>query len=317
MIDLTFPRPTDLVSRASFNERFSVLNELYQYWWKRKAVSGYYEYTQKLRNESYGFLSMLNQDSGEVQCANSIRLTSDGAIELVNPITINIPDTSGGGNALLNLVKPAIGKYSIVITKTGSSTHTAPCVFIPPDAVFSIDETGWQVLSNKYETIDVVYVEQSGDWEFISSVDRDTYPDSGEKDGYEYQYIGVPFENAREASKVVVGQYTGTGKFGLENPNQLIFENVPKVVMIPYCINDDMYQAYHSLSQQYYIWILNMNSLSTEYESFKGFGVQGSSNSQTPRGKKSADGKTIYWYNGDAERQFNTKGWDYNYIALI
>ena len=142
MTDLTFPNPSDFVSRAAFNERFSVLNELYRHWWYRRAVSGHYEYTQTLKNESYTYLGMLNQDSAQVQYANSIRITSDGEIELVNPVTINVPSTTGGADSLVNLVKPAIGKYSIVTTRMGSNTHTNPCVFIPSDAVFSYDDTG-------------------------------------------------------------------------------------------------------------------------------------------------------------------------------
>ena len=34
------------------------------------------------------------------------------------------------------------------------------------------------------------------------------------------------------------------------------------------------------------------------------------------RGKRSADGKTVYWYTNDAGTQFNQSGYTYYYRAL-
>lgn len=33
-----------------------------------------------------------------------------------------------------------------------------------------------------------------GDWEYVCSSSRSAYPDSGITDGYEYQYLGIPFD---------------------------------------------------------------------------------------------------------------------------
>ena len=76
-----------------------------------------------------------------------------------------------------------------------------------------------------------------GDWEFLQSFDRDAYPDSGEQDGYEYQYLGVPFENAVTAPKIATGSYTGTGTYGSSNPNSLTFEFDPKIVFVYHAIS--------------------------------------------------------------------------------
>lgn len=48
------------------------------------------------------------------------------------------------------------------------------------------------------------------DWEYIQSSDRSAYPDSGEQNGYEYQYLGIPFDNATTAPKITTGSYVGT-----------------------------------------------------------------------------------------------------------
>lgn len=118
MTDLTFKDPKGLVNRAAFNERFSVLNELYRYWWKR-----------------------------------------------------------------------------IKAQKVSVSTEIS-------------------------------------DWEYVFSDSRNAYPDFGEKDGYEYQFLGVPFENAREAPKIATGSYVGTGTSGVSSPNSLTLDFEPKLVIV-------------------------------------------------------------------------------------
>jgi hypothetical protein len=71
-----------------------------------------------------------------------------------------------------------------------------------------------------------------GDKEFLHSSDRDTYPDSGESGGYEWEYLGIPFENAVNAPMVEYGSYIGTGIYGTANPCRLTFSFEPKLVII-------------------------------------------------------------------------------------
>ena len=68
---------------------------------------------------------------------------------------------------------------------------------------------------------------ESGYSDYIFSTDRDAYPDSGIQNGYEYHYLGIPFENAREVPKIEVGSYLGTGTFGSTSPNTLTFSFTP------------------------------------------------------------------------------------------
>lgn len=69
-------------------------------------------------------------------------------------------------------------------------------------------------------------------WEYLQSSDRNAYPDSGTQDGYEYEYLGIPFDNAATGSKIETGSYVGTGTFGQANPNTLTFAFVPKIVIV-------------------------------------------------------------------------------------
>lgn len=79
----------------------------------------------------------------------------------------------------------------------------------------------------------------TGDWEYIQSSDRSAYPDSGEQDGYEYQYLGIPFDNAATAPKIATGSYVGTETYGESYPNSLTFEFEPKLLIVQR--NTDLY----------------------------------------------------------------------------
>lgn len=74
--------------------------------------------------------------------------------------------------------------------------------------------------------------ETIGDWEFVKSSERNAYPDSGIVDNYEYQYLGIPFENAVTAPIFEYGSYIGTGAGGSSAPNSLTFDFTPRLVII-------------------------------------------------------------------------------------
>lgn len=69
-------------------------------------------------------------------------------------------------------------------------------------------------------------------WEYVQSTLKSTYPENGVKDGYYYQYIGIPFDNAVTVPKVATGSYVGTGKYGPDNPNSLTFDGNPQMVVV-------------------------------------------------------------------------------------
>lgn len=49
---------------------------------------------------------------------------------------------------------------------------------------------------------------------------------------YEYEYLGIPFDNAVTAPKIETGSYVGTNMYGESNPNTLTFGFKPKIVII-------------------------------------------------------------------------------------
>ena len=115
-----------------------------------------------------------------------------------------------------------------------------------PDSVFFAEDDGtalfiapgdsssmvWINANRCYEiTTDVVDI-PIGATDYVHSSDRSAYPDSGTSDGYEYAYLGVPFENAVTAPKIAAGSYVGTGTYGQSNPTTLEFDAPPLIVFV-------------------------------------------------------------------------------------
>jgi len=156
--------------------------------------------------------------SADIQYSSSLKINDDNSVSLLNPQTLTVTGNDYGA------VSSLAGKYfvgedgavykagdSITITRTNSGGS-------------------WYYFNLLYGYVPIVV--QPGEWAFLSSSDRNAHPDSGVSGDYEYQYLGVPFENARHVPKVAIGSYTGTGEYGADNPNTLDEGFAPAVVFI-------------------------------------------------------------------------------------
>ena len=125
---------------------------------------------------------------------------------------------------------------------------------------------------------------------------------------YEYEYLGIPFDNAVTAPKIETGSYVGTGTYGASNPNTLTFGFAPKLVLI-----------YNG---------------SKDYAMFFAFGLEGG---YTPGGYLFAwssemavsndtyakiNGNVLNWYASNTSAttsrsiQFNVESQTYHYLAI-
>ena len=76
--------------------------------------------------------------------------------------------------------------------------------------------------------VSVKYVD--GDFvEYVTSQERNTYPDNGELGDYYYSYLGIPFENSIETTKLEIISYVGTGTYGESSPTIITFSSKPKL----------------------------------------------------------------------------------------
>lgn len=146
----------------------------------------------------------------------------------------------------------------------------------------------------------------------LTSADRNAYPDSGNANGFHYEYKGNLLDSIMNPLKIATGSYTGTGTYGASNPNSLTFDFEPKLVIITRGSTDDadgVYSAYSStdnamLLMKYTVIRWNDSSNVLGYDVNVKF-----------------DGKTVSWYTkqSNAECQANASSTStacYHYFAL-
>jgi hypothetical protein len=151
-------------------------------------------------------------------------------------------------------------------------------------------------------------------------MDGNAYPAERIIDGWENWYLGIPFINAMNATRVEVASYVGTGLCGANNPCSLTFSFPPKIVMLIGKADtaDNTFSSFdlYSSSGSYNI-IAFVDRMATEYTKRQGFGYFYTSSHY---GKRSEDGKTISWYYSDssvdAKFQYNSQNTEYFALAI-
>lgn len=99
---------------------------------------------------------------------------------------------------------------------------------------------------------------------------------------------------ANSKGMISMWSYTGTGTFGADNPCSLTFDFVPKlIIMLGGGATDFRPRS------EYYDAVVNMDVVTTTYTKGHGFCDNSDNEGYSCYGKKSADGKTFYWYSED------------------
>ena len=301
---------------------FAFLGKYNQYWWKRSTVSG--EQAQVPRPESSLTTITLRTrtyDYDGTPTGQSTVYVSD-AVQAIDGEVVQVSPTSQSAayNGYANYselsaslqgkyIKSSVSGYSnnvYLIPKTGTVQDNIEVV----DSYrkrFTLTIDGYLV------TVQTVTITETGPWEYIQSSERSAYPDSGTQDGYEYEYLGIPFDNAVGAPKIETGSYTGTGTYGSSNPNTLTFEFVPKVVLftaIYHQPNGNYTAAYapsmYWFGEEAFVAATGAQSTASSY-----------SNVQVSYVFVSVNYKTMTWYSGSgANQQLNIQGATYYYIAI-
>ena len=257
-------------------------------------------------------------------------------VVLVNPkqmdITYNYSASTSNGNELAAKAADAPCYF-----KNGNSSTVYK---LPQGATYSVgynqspygticfDRNGaatgsTNVILQKYgrplaETVTDYYVAY-GEWELLFSGNRSAYPDSGVSGEYEYEYLGVPFENLAAPTSsinIVTGSYVGTGTSGSGNPNSLTFDFEPKIVMLTSMVSTggDRYTLFGNAGARQGVFAMYPALLTSDFAAGYGFVVEDSYDQDTWAKKV---GTTISWYHkNSASKQGNLSGWTYHYMAL-
>lgn len=262
----------------------------------------------------------------KIYLSKSISIGAAGKISLESPETMDGNDYGSLSSAATaaNLI---LQKAPVYMQVSRSSPHSATgtVYYIPANADYNENSAqGGTIDTGSYEDDDgddyytlwlnpsatapagVVTSEyvtyDTPPWNYVYSSSRNAYPDNGEQDGYEYEYLGIPFENFLVPTRVAHGSYEGMGQYGEENPNTLTFDFEPAMVLI--------------MPEEAVISSEYKGSNTMIYLRGKAADRVGNSSGEYWR-YYSSSGGTLSWYAiGDAEKQMNTASKTYYYVAV-
>ena len=310
----------------------AALGKYKQYWWRRRAKT-----VVEKRTDITGTIQVTRDSSPGRQFyySKTVSLDPNGGVSLVSPVTLDgIASSTTSANALCDSLKQYLDNVPYYI---GSDITDGKIYYVPTgsDIGYNLGNPGYftfglyryssktfyMVLSDgslSDEKVPAQLVEgvvPTGDWEYLRSSNRNAYPDSGIQDGYEYEYMGVPLDNAVTATKIDTGSYTGTGTYGSSNPNSLTFAFEPKLVFM----FKGKLPSYADINSALVLPVYGTTiGMTTEYARCL-FNIYGrkSGDDYYLYAKKSSDGKTLSWYHGaGADDQMNDSGVTFNYIAI-
>ena len=270
----------------------AALGKYKQHWWSRKSTP-----YNEIKTESSSQNLVKGSGEATITYSDTISIAENtGEITLVNPQTVYIANTNGNEAVLL-------GKYC----QTDGVSTPEIILFFPLNGVSWTYYTGHGV--NNYIKGTPCYIVTSEPGEpqitYVQSSDRSAYPDSGTSGGYEYEYLGIPFDNAVTAPKIETGSYVGTGTYGQANPNTLTFGFVPKLVIIGGRNYQNTYGSTIAIMDSAFFMAIagKSSSLSPDSSSYEVVSITGNSMS---------------WYTTEnkVDYQFNLSGSVYHYIAI-
>ena len=234
---------------------FAWIGKYNQHWWAVKTPE-VYGYVRKENTFDYPPFLKYGSENYSVKYSSEISINQDtGAITLVNPQSLSMPSGSSRADCQ-TVASNLLAVTPCYITGCGigsySGDNSTNIYYIPADATSgsSRDSTivattqgnsKWSCFISEYSaatppakliTTEHKKIHEAGETIYYQSSDRNAYPDSGTVDGLTYQYLGVPFQKFPTMPQIATGSYTGTGTYGSSNPNSLMFDFNPKLIII-------------------------------------------------------------------------------------
>lgn len=277
------------------NDAFAVLGKYNQHWWKRRFNG----YKQKITEEA---------TVSAIEGYYSSEYTFDsqtGKYTLVSPTYYSSLTSSIRGKYFIDILQVPGGGG---ITAVATGIHYAQ-----PDATIDL-KTGRIGPCTRYLSNYVLE-----EWEYLRSNNRDTYPDSGIVDDYEYVYLGKPLDNTIAPTRMELLSYAGTGSVGSSNKCSLTCDFSPKaIIYLGYAYSSGFYPVGRAAYNGLWIVVPETLQIYPKFGSGTGFTDEtGYNNLQYAFGSTSEDGKTVYWYNtNSAAYQLNTGGYTYYFLAV-
>lgn len=208
-----------LGSDAVPDDVLSYLGSYNLYWWKKSIPGGF----------------KLNTDVAYSACTVGWSTGATGTDTIYYYDSISVDPTSGvitptgtrrsvtvGYNSYTN-AQILRGKYFYPNGNTSGKL-----TYAKQDGQVTRSNTGNYSVYIEGYVVSVKYVD--GDFvEYVTSQERNTYPDNGESGDYYYSYLGIPFKNSIETTKLEIISYVGTGTYGESSPTTITFSSKPKL----------------------------------------------------------------------------------------
>lgn len=210
---------------------FSFLGVFNLHWWRRRVNTA-----------SAGYQEVRTPGTGAYQLCVAYSGSNDDIVKYTKSISI---DQTNGEITYLNQQSVDISyRTAESINRSylrgcyikASGSYEDDWVYIPTNAAISAVNSGDEYIvrydAGNFYTVSSEYkmAGEIGDWEYLYSADRSAYPDSGISGNYEYEYIGVPYENFTHMPvKIEAGSYIGTGTSGNDNKTEITFTFPPKI----------------------------------------------------------------------------------------
>lgn len=206
---------------ASSDDVFSFLGKYNQHWWKlvtnsrvtkyeeqRRAFAEEYDENIHLYKKSgtifYADDYTINEDTGDVSLVNQSQMNADDSWEILYGKYIQSPD---GGITATNM-NDNIEENVVDIIYHSSNPSTIS---------YDNDDTGtdnykpgrgYEAKTSDEDPFKVIlaisYMLNVGEVEYKYSTKRNEYPDSGTVNGVIYDYLGIPFDNISQSTKMDV-----------------------------------------------------------------------------------------------------------------
>lgn len=308
-------------SSAVPDDVFAFLGKYNKHWWKRRlyiteAIPAGYELLAKETVSATPDTSGLTTVTATVKVTygTAVTVSDDGStISIVNPQTETVTAT-GSAQSPGVVTWNCVGRF---FTTTATNEYNSKGELTAEHIYYGSDTSTFTLEAKPASKsgLTITDVQQLdgysgstgatiGEWEYLHSVDRNAYPDSGITGVYEYGYLGIPFDNAVAAPAFATGSYTGTGTYGESNPNSLAFDFVPRLVVI----TNTNAMANAGVQLGGFAWHNGQP---------KGMTTDGTTTSSPATAVLTWSGNTLSWYNAsNAQKQLNYEGDVYHYVAF-
>ena len=275
-------------------------------WEKYPAVAAYAKHGEPSTSSSYLFRNGVSGSGNgyyvRYKASASVSVEDDGTITLDNPSTVTVykpTNSTGAGYSEL------VGKYFQYYDSSSNSQYcefNTGLFYCPADATFTYTSTSIISVTG-IETITGISAKdasrEQGLISYLCNNDSSSYPANGKSGDYWYIRRGQ-IGGAASIESVV---HIGTGTYEEQNPTEITFSFVPKLVFVSY------FQAEYGV---YTIGFIDTSFLNSAYVML---GIPDFTSSSTyPMIKLT--GTTLSFYADYADLQFNENAARYLFTAI-